>query len=198
VLGTLGLGGGLALLSAFVAWQARQRHAHPPTQPADVALILGNRTHTDGAFNPNLAGRVARGLELACCGQVQQLAMTGGAVRKDGHVEAEVMAMLAREAGYAGALLQEARASSTKENLALSWPLLQAAGVRRVIVVSDAFHLWRVRRLAAASGFDRAFEVQYAASVGAGADARKPLARWLRALREPLAIVNNALHGDLY
>ena len=65
----------------------------------------------------------------------------------------------------------------------------------RVIVVSDAYHLWRVERLAKASGFDVAFEVQYAA---APADCGRPAWQAVRsALREPLAIVNNALNGYL-
>ncbi len=76
----------------------------------------------------------------------------------------------------------------------LSQPLLQAAGVRRVIVVSEPYHLWRTERLARATGFSRAFDsVQYAAA---------PTRCWEQwgmgfrgALREPLAIINNALHG---
>ena len=61
-------------------------------------------------------------------------------------------------------------------------------------MVSEPYHLWRVERLARASGFDRLFDVQYAAA---------PTACWQRwgmlfkgALREPLAIVNNAVNGD--
>ena len=34
--------------------------------------------------------------------------------------------------------------------------------MRRVIVVSEPYHLWRIGRLAHATGFDRAFELQYA------------------------------------
>jgi hypothetical protein len=63
-------------------------------------------------------------------------------------------------------------------------------------VVSEPYHLWRIERLAHASGFDRAFDVQYAAA---------PTSCWLRwgmlfkgALREPAAIINNALNGYLH
>jgi len=191
----LGLAALLAVLALFVWGHAQERIAQPPTHPADAALVLGNRAYLDGRPNPCLTQRVDRGVELWRAGLVGQLAVSGGVDHEDARIEAEVMATHARQVGYAGVLLKEALSSSTRENLAMSWPLLQAAGVRRVIVVSDAYHLWRVERLAKASGFDGAFEVQYAA---APADCGRPAWQTFRsALREPLAIVNNALHGYL-
>jgi len=194
--GALGCAAGLAVLTLFVVWQARAWLAHAPAAPADAALILGNRAYLDGALNPCLAGRVARGVELARAGLAPRLVVSGGADSEDGRNEARVMATLAREAGFAGPVLLEPQADSTRENLSLSWPLLAAAGVRRVIVVSDASHLWRVQRLAAASGFDRAFEVQYVASDWRCA--RTSARQWQRVLREPLAIVNNAFNGYFF
>ena len=38
----------------------------------------------------------------------------------------------------------------------MSRAVLKAAGVKSVIVVSEPYHLWRVERLARATGFDRA------------------------------------------
>ena len=190
---------GLALLLAglaFYVWRhAQERLAEPPARAADAVLVLGNRAYLDGRPNPCLTNRVDRGLQIVRAGQAQLLAVTGGVDREDGRVEAEVMAAHARGQGYRGVVLKEALSSSTRENLAMSWPVLDAAGVHRVIVVSDAYHLWRVERLAKASGFDGAFEVQYAA---APADCGRPAWQAMRsALREPLAIVNNALNGYL-
>ena len=187
-----------ALIAALAFWvwrHAQERIAHRPALAADAALVLGNRAYIDGRPNPCLTHRVDRGVALWRAGQVQLLALSGGVDREDGRIEAEVMADHARQAGFQGVLLKEALSSSTRENLAMSWPVLQAAGVRRVIVVSDAYHLWRVERLAKASGFDGAFEVQYAA---APPDCGRPAWQAVRsALREPLAIVNNALNGYL-
>ncbi|MNT59575.1 hypothetical protein D3C72_1970970 [compost metagenome] len=74
--------------------------------------------------------------------------------------------------------------------------MLEANGVRSVIIVSEPYHLWRIERLVRASGFDQAFDVQYAAA---------PTSCWRRwgmlfkgALREPAAIVNNASLGYLF
>jgi uncharacterized SAM-binding protein YcdF (DUF218 family) len=181
---------------AFMVWrQASERLAHPPEQAADAALVLGNRAYLRGKPNPCLTGRVDAGLALARQGLVRELVMSGGEDWEDGRIEAEVMEHHARQAGYAGPLVKEAKSTSTYENLALSRPLLEAAGVKRVIIVSEPYHLWRVERLARASGFDGAFDVQYAAA---------PTSCWRDwgmlfkgALREPLAIVNNAAKGYL-
>ena len=192
-LGVLLIGYGAIVL---LIWQRAQAAlAQPPQRHADAALVLGNRAYLRGAPNPCLTGRVDTAVALAQAGRVPRIVMSGGVDKEDGRVEAEVMEAHARSIGYAGPVLREALSSSTRQNLALSAPLLQAAGVRRVIVVSEPYHLWRVERLARASGFDRQFEVQYAAA---------PTSCWRRrgmlfkgALREPLAIVNNALNGYL-
>ena len=179
---------------AAVVWQrAEALLAQPPQRNADAALVLGNRAYLRGKPNPCLTGRVDAAVALAQSGRVPRLAMSGGVDKEDGRIEAEVMEAHARAIGYAGPIVREAMSSTTRENLALSAPLLQAAGVKSVIVVSEPYHLWRVERLARAGGFDRMFDVQYAAA---------PTSCWQRwgmlfrgALREPLAIVNNAVNG---
>jgi len=182
-----------ASLAAMIWQHARERIAHPPTGQADAALVLGNRAYLSGEINPCLTNRVDRGIELARSGQVRQLVVSGGKDIEDARIEAQVMEAYARETGYTGPVLQEARSSSTRQNLAMAWPLLEAAGVKRVIVVSDPYHLWRIERLARASGFDRAFDVQYAAA--SPTCGRAPFLFFKGVVREPLAIVNNALAG---
>lgn len=182
---------------AFIVWRhARWVLDHPPQRAADAALILGNRAYRDGKPNPCLTGRVDAGIALANAGQAQRLLLSGGVDWEDGRVEAEVMERHARAAGYGGPLLLESVSSSTRENLSMSRSVLQTAGVKSVIIVTEPYHLWRAERLARASGFDRAFEVQYAAA------STSCWQRWgmvfKGALREPLAIVNNAARGYLF
>ncbi|WP_399680032.1 YdcF family protein [Xenophilus sp.] len=184
--------GGTALV---VARHGEAALRHPPERPADAALVLGNRAWLDGAPNPCLASRVEAAVALARGGLVRQLVMSGGEDSEDGRIEADEMEGVARTAGYAGAVLRERASQSTRENLRLAWPLLVDAGVRSVIVVTEPGHLWRTERLARASGFERAFDVQYAATPVA---CRRSAWRAVQAvLREPLAIVHNALHGHL-
>jgi len=188
----LGLAAGAAI-HAMVERHGDEVIAHPPTRDADAALVLGNRVWLDGAPNPCLASRVDAAVALARAGRVPLLAMTGGTDQEDGRNESEAMQALARAAGYAGPVLREPASQSTRENLLFSRPVLQAAGVRRVIVVTEPSHLWRTQHLAAGTGFDRAFDVQYAA-------APSGCRRWDRtlraALREVAAVVNNALRRD--
>ncbi|CAN7651887.1 YdcF family protein [Variovorax sp. LjRoot84] len=197
VLGALGvLLLGYAAIAITIWLHALDLLGHPPQRAADAALILGNRAYRDGKPNPCLTGRVDTGIALAREGRVRQLVLSGGIDREDGRVEAEVMQQHARDAGYTGTLLLEPVSSTTRENLSMSRAVLQAAGVKSVIIVSEPYHLWRVERLARAAAFDRMFELQYAAA---------PTSCWRRwgmlfkgALREPLAIVNNAANGYLH
>lgn len=192
VIAVLGLVAGLAV-HVMVRRHGAHVLAHPPAREADAALVLGNRAFIDGAPNPCLAARVDAAVALARAGRVRLLAMSGGVDHEDGRIEAEAMEGLARAAGYTGPVLREPASQSTRENLRLSRPLLEAAGVRRVIVVTEPSHLWRTRQLARGSGFEDAFDVQYAA-------APMPCRRWDRAaraaVREVAAVVNNALRGD--
>lgn len=189
---------GLAVYGAIHAmvWRdALARIAHPPAQDADAALVLGNRAWRDGRPNPCLTGRVDAGIALAQAGRVRELVFSGGRDWEDGRIEAEEMERHARAAGYDGPLLLEPHSQSTRQNLALSTPLLQASGIRSVIIVSEPYHLWRTERLVRASGFDRLFEVQYAAaSTSCWQDWGMA---FKGALREPLAIAHNALNGYL-
>jgi uncharacterized SAM-binding protein YcdF (DUF218 family) len=176
-------------LWVMVGHQARLALAAPPAQTADVALVLGSRAYWRGAPNRCTAGRVDRALALARAGQVHALLVSGGIDHEDGRIEAREMARYARAAGWKGALIQEPDAQSTRENLAFARPLLEAAGARRVVIVSEPYHLWR------AEGLDRAFALQYAAA--------RTLC-WRRrgmfsgaALREALAVAHNALVGAI-
>eukprot|EP01036_Dinobryon_divergens_P037881 gene37881-49644_t len=87
-------------------------------------------------------------------------------VRDEARIEAIVARVRERAQadGYAGPMLLEQASTSTRLNLSLSRPLLEAAGVRSVVIVSEPFHMWRIERLVKMSGFDRRFDVQYAAA----------------------------------
>lgn len=166
---------------------------HPPTQKTDAALILGNRAYLNGEPNPCLTGRVDAGIALAQQGLASSLMMSGGRDYEDNRIEAQVMETYARSQGFKGRILLESRSSSTLENLEFSRPILIAAGVKNVIVVSEPYHMWRVKKLVDAGHLGHDFEVRYAAA---------PSQCWgtwgilfKGALREPLAIINNYAKG---
>ena len=180
-------------LFSIVGVHAYNLLKHPPTQRADAALILGNRAYLNNAPNPCLTGRVDAGVALAQQGLVSQLVMSGGQDDEDNRIEAQVMESYARSKGFQGNILLESRSSSTLENLKFSQPILQAAGIKNVIIVSEPYHMWRVKKLVDAGHLGLDFNVSYAAAQSQC---------WMTwgilfkgALREPLAIVNNYAKG---
>jgi len=185
-----------AAIGTFIWRHSEDLLANPPRQQADAALVLGSRAYLDGKPHPCLTGRVDTALALAKAGLVRQLAFSGGVDQEDSRIEAITMGEHAIASGFSGPMLLEPASTSTRLNLSLSRPLLLAAGVRRVVIVSEPFHLWRVERLVKMSGFDRSFDVQYAAAPTSCWRALGPLSKG--ALREPAAIINNAAHGYLF
>ncbi len=181
------------VLFTVVGLHAQQLLKHPTSEKSDAALILGNRTYLHGAPNPCLIGRVDKGLLLADQGLAATLAMTGGRDSEDHRIEGEFMAAYAKSKGYKGSLLIESRSSSTKENLEFSAPILKAANIKSVIIVSEPYHLWRTEKLVQAGHFGDDFDVTYAPAESQCWTAWGMLFKG--ALREPLAIMDNYAKG---
>lgn len=184
-----------AAIGAFI-WRHAEGVMAQPTRLADAALVLGSRAFLDGKPHPCLTGRVDTALALAQAGLVRQFVFSGGVDSEDGRTEAAVMQQHAQAAGFAGPMVLEPASTSTRLNLSLSRPLLVAAGVRSVVIVSEPYHLWRIERLVRMSGFDQSFDVQYVGAQTSCWRALGPLSKG--ALREPAAIVNNAFRGLLF
>jgi len=172
---------------------AKQLINKPPSQQADAALILGNRAYLHDKPNPCLTGRVDEGLLLAQQGLVSILLMSGGLDYEDERIEAVTMEAHARNKGFQGEILLESRSSSTLENLTFSRPILEAAGIKNIIITSEPYHMWRVKKLVEAGHLGRKIKVSYAAA---------PSQCWVSwgmafkgALREPLAVINNYAKG---
>ena len=190
-------------LYCIVANHAHKILTNPPLQKADAALILGNRAYLynksdkhpymNSEPNPCLLGRVDKGIALSRQGLVSTLVMSGGLDAEDDAIEAAAMEVFAINEGFAGRILLESRSSSTQENLEFSRPILQAAGIRKLIIVSEPYHMWRTEKLVEAGHLGQDFEVSYAAA------ASQCWMDWgmlfKGALREPLAIMHNFAKG---
>jgi uncharacterized SAM-binding protein YcdF (DUF218 family) len=162
-----------------------------PPQAADAVIVLGAQAYYPaGRWNPCLKARVERGVELVKAGFAPVLVLSGGVDKEDGAVEAEVMQDIAAAAGLPRQkTILEPKSTSTAENLRFSAVLLES---KRVLIVSDPFHLARAGMLARKIGLE-------ATLVGAP---KSPC--WARfglfsrfSLREPLAMIENFLRGDL-
>ena len=120
---------------------------------ADAIVVLGCRMPRDGRPGGALERRVAHAAELWRRGEAPLLLLSGGG----GHQrsEADAMRELALAEGVpASALLLEDRSRDTIENAVFSAAVLREKSLRRVIVVSEAYHLLRARILFKAAGLE--------------------------------------------
>lgn len=148
-----------------------------PDEPYDGAIILGAAIAPDGRASPAMARRVAHGVALVRSGRARALLVSGGATT---HAipEAHVMRDLALAQGVPDSLVHvEDRSRNTIENALLSSPLCAGLGWRRLVVVSDRYHLPRALYIF------RRFGLEAAGSAASPPD-RPGKEWWLAHLRE--------------
>ncbi|MEI6713887.1 MAG: YdcF family protein [Verrucomicrobiota bacterium] len=138
---------------AFVAWcvGALALDTWGKTRRAegvyDAIIVAGCRVYPDGRPSPALEWRVRKAVELWEKGAAPRVVFTGG-VGDFPPAEAEASARLAQELGMPRTvMLLEDRSTSTIENARNAAAELPAAAQMRVLVVTDAYHVFRARRL---------------------------------------------------
>lgn len=158
--------------------------------PADAIICLGGGMSYNGWAHPGPASarraRTCAELVQAGVAPVSVFTGTGNAVLSAG----EAMANLARDAGLPDeAILVERRARSTLQNAVLSYDMLPD-DIRRVVIVSDPFHLprsWVIFSLLGEADVD-VYAARMAYSYDDGPQARSYL-QWT--LRESIAVWAN-------
>ena len=153
--------GGLLALALGCAGAPGQELLLPEARPraAEAIVVLGNRPPTDGEgrVRPELARRIARGVELFEQGLAPLIVFAGGPDGR-GVVEADVMAREAERRGVPPtAMLRERASRDTAENARLSMTLLCEGRARcrpRILLVSSPYHLRRAERLFRCAGAD--------------------------------------------
>lgn len=121
--------------------------------PADAIVVLGARVLASGEASPALRERVDKAVALYRQGLAPALLFTGGVA---GQLPSEAAAAraLALEAGVpTTACHLEERSHSTLQNAQGAAPLLRSLGARRVLLVSDGYHLRRGAALFTQEGF---------------------------------------------
>ncbi|MDP2305725.1 MAG: YdcF family protein [Pseudomonadota bacterium] len=155
-----------------------------PRGAYDALIVAGCRVYPDGRPSPALEWRVRKAVGLWKAGIAPRIVFTGG-LGDHPPTEAEASAKLAGELGVPrSAMVLEDRSTSTDENARNAAKALGVEGASaRVLVVTDAYHVFRARRV-----FDRYFgEVDAVGST---------YGRWTRirgALREVLAVTKYGL-----
>jgi len=151
------LGGALiVLIAAWTAyavsvliWGARDR-----ARASDAIVVLGAAQYV-GRPSPVLRARLDHALDLWRQGLAPTLIFTGGMGTGDTTSEAAVSRLYALRHGVPDtAILMENEGRTTKESLAAVAVIMHARQMRSAILVSDPFHMLRLRILSTQYGVD--------------------------------------------
>lgn len=157
----------------------------PPVGPYDAIVVAGCRVLPDGSPSRALARRAELALDLYHQGHAPRVVFTGG-IGRFGPSEASVAAAHAVARGLPEeSVVLEERSTSTRENAQYAARIVGADA--RVLVVTDAYHVFRARRV---------FAQWFAGAEAAGVPpAEEALVHALP--RELFAVLIYGVRGDL-
>lgn len=123
-------------------------------RPADVAVVLGARVYADGRLSDALADRVRTACQLYRDGLVRRLILSGGP--GDGAIhETEAMKQMAMQLGVrAEDIWLDKAGLNTRATVRNTGALLAEWHASRVLVISHAYHLPRVKLAYQRAGWD--------------------------------------------
>jgi uncharacterized SAM-binding protein YcdF (DUF218 family) len=123
-------------------------------QTADAAIVLGAAVWGE-RLSPVFQERVKHAINLYRAGKVRKIVFTGGQGNADEETEAAAARRFAVSDGIPSEdIVVEEKSTSTYENLAFAKPLVEAAGIKKVLLVSDPLHLKRSTEIAKFLNYD--------------------------------------------
>jgi uncharacterized SAM-binding protein YcdF (DUF218 family) len=144
------LAGWLALLGVRIVAAGGEESP----RAADVAVVLGAAVQGDRP-SPVFEERIRHGVTLWRQGRVRKLLFTGGSGGGGEGAEAAVARQFALALGVpAEAILSEERSRTTLQNLMEARPVMRAAGLRSILLVSDPLHMKRALAMCASLAMD--------------------------------------------
>lgn len=138
----------LASVSAVLMWSSRDE-----ARPAQAIVVLGAAQYA-GKPSPVLRARLDHALDLWNRHLASLLIFTGGTGAGDTTSEAAVGRSYARRHGVPdSAILEENAGRTTSESMRAVAGMLEVRGLQTALLVSDPFHMLRLRILARRFGF---------------------------------------------
>lgn len=123
-------------------------------RPADIAVVLGARVYPDGTLSVSLEDRVRTACELYREGLVGRLVMSGG-VGESGYDETLAMRERAIELGVPeSAITRDPGGVDTDHTAADTARMFEATGASKILVVSQFYHLPRIKMAYRAVGWN--------------------------------------------
>lgn len=134
--------------AAVMIWSSRDE-----AQPADAIVVLGAAQYA-GRPSPVLRARLDHALDLWHRHLGKLLILTGGTGTGDTTSEAAVGRTYAIKHGVPDTvILMETQGRTTSESMRAVAGMLEARGLQTAVLVSDPFHMLRLRILARRFGF---------------------------------------------
>jgi len=141
--GTIAAGFGLTSVARDIRRQSRVDEA----QAADVIVVLGAAEYR-GHPSPVLEARLNHALFLYLQNLAPRILTTGGAGGDPTFTEGGVaQAYLSRHGVPSEAILVESEGESTVHSIAAAAEIMRRMNLRSCIVVSDGYHIYRVKKL---------------------------------------------------
>jgi uncharacterized SAM-binding protein YcdF (DUF218 family) len=146
-MGMIAAGAALGALIAYVAVRIERQSTRDEARRADVILVLGAAEYR-GRPSQVLRARLDHALELYQRKLAPLVLTTGGAGGDPVFTEGGVgRSYLIGHGVPAEAIIVETEGETTVESTAMAGEIMRRMGLRSVIVVSDGYHIYRVKRM---------------------------------------------------
>ncbi|HWB99590.1 MAG TPA: YdcF family protein [Bryobacteraceae bacterium] len=148
----LAVAAALALYIGWIATRIERQAGLEEAQPADVILVLGAAEYR-GRPSPVLRARLDHALELYRQKLAPRIMTTGGAGGDPVFTEGTVgQSYLISHGVPSEMIIVEREGDSTVYSTSAAAEILNRMGLRSVIVVSDGYHIFRVKKMLQAHG----------------------------------------------
>lgn len=137
-----------------IAYQIYVQSSLDESRPADVIIIMGAAEYR-GKPSPILRARIDHALDLYRRKLSPRILTTGGAGGDPVYTEGEVARnYLVRQGVPSESILVESEGESTMHSTAIAAEMMRRMNLKSCIVVSDGYHIFRVKKMLEFRGLD--------------------------------------------
>jgi uncharacterized SAM-binding protein YcdF (DUF218 family) len=142
----------LIIYIAYISIRIEQQSTRDEAQPADVIIVLGAAEYR-GRPSPVLRARLEHALQLYRRGLAPRILTTGGAGGDPIFTEGGVgRSYLIGKGVPSESIVVELEGETTVHSVAAAGEILRRMGLQSAIVVSDGYHIYRVKKMLQANG----------------------------------------------
>lgn len=132
---------------AYLSVRIEQQSSRDEARPADIIMVLGAAEY-HGRPSPVLRARLDHGLELYNAKLAPRIMTTGGAGGDAVFTEGAVgRSYLIGRGVPSEAISVETEGETTVQSTTMAGEIVRRMGLHSVIVVSDGYHIYRVKRM---------------------------------------------------